>query len=94
MNAYAVDAKAVGIDLRTATNPTPPDTGTSNAGVLASFYNGTKDSTGNYITLANAANYFANRIKTIPSNPLSHNKPMGMWVDHNLAWLANALGIS
>lgn len=91
MNAYAVNAKSVGIDLRAATNPTPQDTGSSNAGILASYYNGVSFN-GQQVTLANAATYFANRVKTLSTQPLSHNLTMGRWVDHNLTWLGKALG--
>jgi len=92
MNAYAVNAKAVGIDLRAVTNPTSKNP-SSNAGILASYYNGVKDANGIQVNLANAHSYFINRIKTITNSPLTHNTWMGQWVDNNLAWLAKALGI-
>jgi len=84
MNAYAVDATSIGINLR----------GLNAGGILASYYNGvTPNELGIPLTLLNAPQYFALRVRTLsPTNPLTPNATMGQWVSHNVAYLEEAVG--
>ena len=82
LNAYAVEASAVGINLRTV----------DNIGILVSYYEGVKLADGSYVTLQRGQKYFSQRALTLKSMPLMHNTEMGQWVDNNLDYLGMALG--
>ena len=76
MNAYAVEASAVGINLRDA----------SDIGVLVSYYNGITYN-GRQVTLLTGPKYFALRVQSISTSPLMPNNEMGQWTENNLTYL-------
>lgn len=87
MNAYAFEAKRVGIELRSNGSS---NNNYSDASILATYYNGFKFK-GRQINLPIAARYFSERSQTTASDPLKPNDTMGQWVEYNLDFLEAAL---